>query len=55
MKGVRFVFGFPVVLVVKNPPISSGRCKRCRFTLWVRKILWRRAWHPTPVFLDRGA
>ena len=25
--------------------------KRHRFNLWVGKIPWRRAWHPTPVFL----
>ena len=24
---------------------------RCRFNPWVRKIPWRRAWQPTPVFL----
>ena len=27
------------------------RLKRLRFDLWVRKILWRRAWQPTPIFL----
>ena len=27
------------------------RCRRCRFNPWVRKISWRRKWHPTPVFL----
>ena len=25
--------------------------KRCKFDPWVRKIPWRRAWQPTPVFL----
>ena len=29
------------------------RCKRCGFGLWVGKILWRRAWQPTLVFLPR--
>jgi len=24
---------------------------RCGFDSWVRKIPWRRAWQPTPVFL----
>ena len=24
---------------------------RPRFNPWVRKIPWRRKWHPTPVFL----
>ena len=27
------------------------RPKRCRFHLWLRKIAWRKAWQPTPVFL----
>ena len=26
-------------------------CRRCHFDPWVRKILWRRKWQPTPVFL----
>ena len=40
-----------VVIVVKNPPGNAGRRKRCGFDPWVRKIPWRRAWRPTPVFL----
>ena len=28
------------------------RCKGCGFDPWVRKIPWRRAWQPTPVFLS---
>ena len=39
-----------VVLVVKNPPAKAGN-KRHRFDPWVRKVPWRRAWQPTPVFL----
>ena len=31
-------------------PTNAGDM-RCRFDLWVRKIPWRRAWQPTPVFL----
>ena len=27
------------------------RCKRRGFDSWVRKIPWRKAWQPTPVFL----
>ena len=27
------------------------QCRRCRFDPWSRKILWRRKWQPTPVFL----
>ena len=42
---------FQVVLVVKNPPVTIGRCKRHGFDSWVGKIPWRRAQQPTPVFL----
>jgi len=27
------------------------RCEGLEFDPWVRKIPWRRAWQPTPVFL----
>ena len=27
--------------------------KRYEFDPWVQKILWRRKWQPTPVFLPR--
>ena len=39
-----------VVLVIKGLPASAGDVKSCRFNLWVGKILWRRAWQPTPLF-----
>ena len=29
------------------------QCGRPGFDLWVEKILWRRKWQPTPVFLPR--
>ena len=38
-----------VVLVVKNP--QCRRQKRYRFSSWVGKILWRRAWQTGLVFL----
>ena len=41
--------GFPGGTVVKNE--SLCQCRRCRFDPWVGKILWRRKWQPTPVFL----
>ena len=44
-----------MVLVVKSLPASAGRCKRHRFDPWVRKIPWKRAWQPTPVFLPGGS
>ena len=39
-----------VVLMVKNLP-ACRRPKRCRFDPWVGKILCRRKWQPTPIFL----
>ena len=30
---------------------SLCRCRRCWFHPWVGKILWRRKWEPTPIFL----
>ena len=44
----------------KKPACQCRRHKRCGFDLWIRKVPWRRAWQPTPVFylenhLDRGA
>ena len=30
---------------------STRQCRSCRFDPWARKILWRRKWKPTPVFL----
>ena len=29
---------------------SACQCRSCGFDPWVRKIPWRRAWQPTPVF-----
>ena len=43
----------------KESTCQHRRRKRHRFNSWVRKIPWRRKWHPTPVFLPgdshRGA
>ena len=39
---------FPSGLVIKNPLANAGNAG---FDPWVGKILWRRAWQPTPVFL----
>ena len=36
--------------MVKNPPADAGR-GGVGVDPWVRKILWRRKWQPTPVFL----
>ena len=31
---------------------SACNADRCGFAPWVAKILWRRAWQPTPVLLS---
>ena len=45
--------GFPGGSVVKNPPANARRLRGHGFDPWVKKILWRRKWQPTPVFLPR--
>ena len=40
-----------VVLMGKNLSASAGDIKRHRFNTWVRKIPWRKARQPSPVFL----
>ena len=37
--------------MLKNLPANAGGGKRFEFDPWFGKILWRRAWQPTPVFL----
>ena len=39
--------------MVKNLPADTGECRRHGFNSWVRKIPWRKAWQPAPVFLPR--
>ena len=49
-----FVLGFPGGACSKEPACQCRRHKRppeAGFNPWVRKILWRRAWQSTPVFL----
>ena len=36
--------------MVKNQPANAGDIRDSGL-IWVRKIPWRRAWQPTPVFL----
>ena len=43
--------GFPGGSEVKNPPASVGHA-RDMCSIPVGKILWRRKWRPTPVFLS---
>ena len=43
--------GFPGDVSGKEPTCQFRRRKRHGFNPWVRKICWRRAWQPIPVFL----
>ena len=43
--------GFPGGSGGKDPICQCKRHKTRGFDPWVRKIPWRRAWQPTPVFL----
>ena len=40
--------GFPGGASGREPACQSRRHKKGGFNLWVRKILWRRKWQPTP-------
>ena len=42
-----------VALGAKSPLAGAGEVRDHGFHPWVRKIPWRRAWQPTPVFLSR--
>jgi len=37
--------------VAKKAPANAGDITGTGFNPWIRKIPWRRAWQPTPVFL----
>ena len=45
--------GFPSSTSGKEPACQWRRHKRHKFDPWVRKIPWRRAQQPTPIFLPR--
>ena len=47
---VHKLVGFPRGANGKEHACQCRRRKRCRFDPGVRKIPWRRAWQPTPVF-----
>ena len=45
------------IITTGFPGGTSGKelacqCRKCAFDPWVRKIPWRRAWQPTPLFLS---
>ena len=52
-----FIFFLNLILYERGSPGgTSGKeptcqCRRHGFDPWVGKILWRKAWQPTPVFL----
>ena len=43
--------GLPKWISGKESACQCRRHRRCGFNPWVRKVPWRRAWQPTPVFL----
>ena len=43
--------GFPVGASGKEPTSQCTRRKRHGFDPWVRKVPWKMAWQPTPIFL----
>ena len=48
---VLYIWGFPSGASGKEPACQCSRLKRHSFDPWVRKIPWRRAQLPTPLFL----
>ena len=44
-------WGLPRWQSGKESTCQGRSCRRRRFSTWVGKILWRRKWQPTPVFL----
>ena len=45
--GFSVVLGFPSGPSGKEPACQCRWCKICGFDSWVRKIPWRRKWHPS--------
>ena len=39
------------MLVVKNPSANARDIRDAGSVPWMGKMLWRREWQPTPVFL----
>ena len=48
------ILGFPGGASGKEPTCQCRRHKRRRFDPWVRKIPWKRAQQPTPVFYQEN-
>ena len=47
----HILLGFPGGASGKELACQRRRHKRYRFDPWVRKIPWKKAWQPTPVFV----
>ena len=45
--------GFPGGTSGKDPACQWRSPKRHGFDPWVKKVAWKRDWHPTPVSLPR--
>ena len=48
---IQFSYWTYLIVTSKEFACQHRRLKRCGFDPWVGKILWRRAWQPTTVFL----
>ena len=60
---IIIAMNFPIVSILRHSSTPGFPCgasdqestcnagKRCGFDPWTRKIPWRRAWQPTPVFM----
>ena len=51
MRDLEYSEGFTGGASGKESACSTGDSNRTGINLWVGKILWRRKWQPTPVFL----
>ena len=49
--GSTGMLGFPRWLSGKDSTCQYRRHRRGQFSPWVGRILWRRKWQPTPIFL----
>ena len=52
---IKVMESFPSGADGKEPTCQCRRHKRHGFDPCARKIPWRRAWQPTPVFMPRGS
>ena len=53
---INLFLGFPGGSISKKSTYNAGdppECRRPRFNLWIRKILWRRIWQSTPILAWR--